>query len=475
MIFSSAYFVLFLLIVLSVYFFVPAKMKCGWLLLASYIFCWSYNVYSLVALIYSTFVSYLFGIILDKSHDKQRKKIWNGICLWCGIISCALPFFMSKTETYSIFVLVGTSFYTLQEIGYLIDIYRGNNRAEKNFIKYALFVAFFPKLVSGPIERADKLLKQIADIQVVMFDYDRVKSGFILMMWGYFQKNIIADSFSIYVTNVYEQWESYSGAMLALATMVYAVQLYTDFAGYTNIAVGAAQVIGYELQENFRQPYLACSIKEFWRRWHIGLSTWLRDYIYIPLGGNRKGEICKYINLMITFMVSGWWHGMSWNFVAWGMLHGAYQIAGECRHKIKQKIIVKSMLPEKSAIVLAMQRVSVFVMVNIAWIFFRASGLKSAIGILYKCIFDFSVNNLAKDVFMSLNIGLGEIVIGIVLIVISIVIDMLHEKDIHIRTLLNSKPIVLRWICYMGMLLILTFVEMRRCGIEASNFIYMQF
>lgn len=468
MIFNPAVFLIFFLIVISIYYVVPPKFRNSWLLLTSYFFCLTYNLQSLLVLVFSTVISYLIGLLIDRQADSNFPKAGAAICLWAGIILCVFPLIMSKTDKDSLFVLIGISFYTLQEIGYMADIYYRKREAEHNLINYAVYVAFFPKLVSGPIEKSGDFLKRIGNSEPPAFDYNGVREGFELILWGYFQKSVIADSFSVYVDKVYGQWEGYSGATILLATILFAFQLYADFSGYTNIALGTAQVMGIKLQKNFNQPYLAFSIKDFWRRWHISLSEWLRDYIYIPLGGNRGGKVKKYINLLITFLISGAWHGGSWNFIAWGMLHGIYQIAEDNVFNIKNK-------DRQSVILLFLRRLGVFVMVDIAWLFFRASGLKAAIGMLQKSIFDFGGGNLATDIFRTLDLNGASICLGIILIFLLIVVDILHENNIHIRILLNRQNIILRWICYLSALLILTFVGMRRCGIEASNFIYMQF
>lgn len=469
MIFSFLYFILFLLITLSVYFIVPGKFKSAWLLLISYVFCFSYGEKSLFILICSTIISYLFGIMLDRIKNAYLERRRPIIFLWSGVLFCIVPFLTGKISQYSLFVGIGMSFYLLQQIGYLVDIYYGKCHAEKNFIQYSLFIAFFPKLVSGPIERSDNLLKQIKKISAVTFDYDGARDGLLLMLWGYFQKSIIADSLAVYVSQVYEQWEAYSGGTLCLATIVFAFQLYADFAGYTNIALGAAQVLGFRLLDNFRQPYLSNSIKEFWRRWHISFSNWLRDYIYIPLGGGRKGNIRRYFNLMITFLVSGFWHGSSWNFVAWGMLHGAFQVLED----ICSGIQIKAM--RKSTFAKVVKKIYVFVLVDIAWIFFRASGLMSAIGILKKIIFNFSLMNVGNDIFFALHLSAGQVLLMILAIALLLAVDLVHERGICIREVLKGKPVVVRWICYIGITLVLTLTEMRRWGVEASNFIYMQF
>lgn len=469
MIYSFLYFTLFLLMVLGIYYVVPVKLRHVWLLLTSYVFCLTYGERSLLILLCSTLVSYLFGNLLDKVKRAYPKGKRTLICLWCGIAFCVFTLLFGKINQNSLFAGVGISFYLLQQIGYLVDIYRGKIRAEKRLIRYALFVAFFPKLVSGPIERSDNLLKQINDTFENPFDYDEVKGGLMLMLWGYFQKIIIADSISFLVANVYDHWEGYAGGTLCLASIAFAFQLYADFAGYTNIAMGAAQALGFHLQKNFEQPYLSVSVKEFWRRWHISLSFWLRDYIYIPLGGSRKGTFRRYINLMITFTVSGLWHGIGLNFVAWGMLHGLFQVGESICSKFQRTSGKRAIWRN------IIKRIRVFILVDFAWIFFRASGLKTALNIINKMIFGFAADGIIRDIGLSLHLDIVQIIIGILSIILLLITDVLHEKDISVRKIISGKPIVVRWICYMSIVLLLALVGVRRWGMEASNFIYMKF
>ena len=232
---------------------------------------------------------------------------------------------MNFTESRMNWILpVGISFYTFVALGYLIDVYHGRMEAERDFIAFGTFVAFFPPLLSGPIERAENLLKQIKDKKV--FSEERILNGICRMLWGYFQKVVIADRIAVIVSAIYDNDEAYTGIYVLLATILYAFQIYCDFAGYSNLAIGASGILGFELKENFNVPYKATNISDFWDRWHISLSTWLRDYVYISLGGNRKGKVKKYRNLLITFFVSGIWHGANWTFVVWGALHGIYSV-----------------------------------------------------------------------------------------------------------------------------------------------------
>lgn len=453
---------------------------------------WNFQ-FSLV-LLYSTLISYLFALIFEKLRSIQKKNekkdLRLPVCLWVGIILCLLPLVTYKyadffrrifrnespsADGFSLLVPVGISFYILQVIGYMVDVYRKDIRAEHHFLKYALFISFFAKFISGPIERADNFLKQISDEKRTYFDYMRVKNGLLLMMYGYFQKIVLADNLAVFVGTIYDHWEAYSGTVIIVGTFAFAFQLYADFAGYTNIAMGASQILGYKLCENFKQPYLALSIKDFWKRWHISLSSWLRTYIYIPLGGNRRGRWHKYVNIIITFMVSGLWHGASWNFVAWGTLHGIYQIAGENYQIARDKAFEKLSINRKHIIWRIGQRVIVFILVDIAWLFFRASGLKTALLMLKKSLLDVTLHNFIDSTFFGLGLSSAEVVAVIAATLAVIFIDLLHERNIHIRSWLAERTIVFRWLCYLCMFMVLAVAAMRQFGMTASNFIYAQF
>ena len=263
---------------------------------------------------------------------------------------------------------VGISFYIFQALGYLIDVYRGDIYAEKNFLQYALFVSFFPQLVAGPIERSKNLLKQLAETKT--FNYENVRQGLLIMLWGYFLKMVIADRSAILVNAVYAKYLEYKGFQLITANILFAIQIYCDFMGYSTIAKGAAKVLGFDLMENFHEPYFACSIKDFWRRWHISLSTWFRDYLYIPLGGSRCSTWKKYRNIMITFVVSGLWHGASLTFVFWGFIHGAYQLLEDFIAPYVERIITKLKINTTVFSWKLLRILKTFILVDIAWIFF---------------------------------------------------------------------------------------------------------
>lgn len=347
------------------YFVIPKKGKSFWLLLASYYFYMSWNPKYIVLILFSTVITYLSGILLGRAEERtfisararMRQKKWI-VFLCCAANLGLLGFFkyfdfllknlnyvsekvtgITFSNPFDFVLPVGISFYTFQALGYMIDVYRREIPAEKNFIRYALFVSFFPQLVAGPIERSGNLLKDIQEIpDKKMWDYERITSGLITMVWGMFLKLVITDRISAVTDAVFSGNEGFNSLALWLGAIAFSLQIYCDFSGYSTIAIGAARVMGFHLMENFNTPYFSRSIKEFWRRWHISLSTWFRDYLYIPLGGNRCSRIRRYLNLMITFLVSGFWHGAGWTFIIWGGVHGAYQIVGEALMPVRRGI-----------------------------------------------------------------------------------------------------------------------------------------
>ncbi|MCF0209449.1 MAG: MBOAT family protein, partial [Bacteroidaceae bacterium] len=348
MLFNSLQFLCFFPSICLIYWLLisvlPQKYKlpvCNILLLiGSYYFymCWQPK-YALL-LLFSTTATYVAAKYIARCHTQKAKKIWLTSAI---VINLAILFFykyygfaaeiitslMSEIgiainiPRLDLLLPVGISFYIFQALGYSIDVYRGNVQAEKNFITYALFVSFFPQLVAGPIERSTNLLKQFKEEH--KFDYDYAMSGFKLMLWGYFIKLCMADRAALYVDNVFNNINNHEGYSTLIASIMFTIQIYGDFAGYTFIAIGCARIMGFSLNDNFRRPYFAVTITDFWRRWHISLSTWFRDYVYFPLGGSRTTKAKTYRNLMITFGISGLWHGANWTFVIWGLLHGIAQ------------------------------------------------------------------------------------------------------------------------------------------------------
>lgn len=346
MLFNSFEFLLFFPIVCIIYFLLrDNRWRVPFLLVASYYFYMNWKPIYALLIMTSTVLTYGCGLLVEKYADnKRRQKLYLVVSL---VINFAILFFFKyynfiNESIFSVLELaglrwpvpnldvllpVGISFYTFQAVGYSIDVYRGTIKAEKSFLTYALFVSFFPQLVAGPIERAKNLLPQFHEEH--MFSYDNAVEGFKQMIWGFFMKLCVADVISEYVNAVYNNVPQHNGTSMLIATILFTFQIYCDFGGYSNIAIGAAKVMGFRLMENFNRPYLSLNIKEFWKRWHISLSSWFMDYVYIPLGGNRVSYPRHLLNLAITFLVSGVWHGANWTFVLWG--GGTRCVSSSCK------------------------------------------------------------------------------------------------------------------------------------------------
>ena len=423
MLFNSLHFFIFFIIVTLGYWSLGWKGRWRLLLFASCYFYMIFKPIYILILFLTIIIDYFAGIWLEKTEGKSRK--------WLLIISLIsnigiLAFFKyygflfdNLNHILSIFQVknplpifdfalpIGLSFHTFQAMSYTIEVYRKNQKAEHHFGIYALYVMFYPQLVAGPIERPQNVLHQFH----TKFDYDweKVKSGLMMMAWGLFKKVVIADRLSMVVDFAYKNPSEQSGLTLLVATFFYTFQIYCDFSGYSDIALGSAKVMGFDLMENFHTPYFSTSISEFWRRWHISLSTWFRDYLYIPLGGNRVSEWRRYFNQFFVFMISGLWHGASWTFVIWGSLHGFYLILAVLRDKYLPNLSLPKNLLGKS-----INLISTFILVMLAWVFFRAKGTNDAFIVLKK-ISNFSFSEIFKTPFNSTEMWFSVILIGFLL------------------------------------------------------------
>ena len=332
MLFNSIEFAIFFPIVTAIFYLLSQRWRVHWLLAASCFFYMAFIPSYILILIVTILIDYFAGIYLERVEDQRKKKIllWVSIFSTCTVLFIFKYFdfftgsFVGLAELFgwhlphpviSIILPIGLSFHTFQSLSYVVEVYRGNQKAEHNFIVYATYVMFFPQLVAGPIERPQNLLHQFWERHV--FRYTEVTAGLKRMAWGFFKKLVVADRLALYVNDVYSAPRNFNGLQLTLATFFFAYQIYCDFSGYTDIALGTAQVLGFRLMENFDTPYYSRSISEFWHRWHISLSTWFRDYLYIPLGGSRVSKRRHILNLLITFTISGLWHGANWTYVLW--------------------------------------------------------------------------------------------------------------------------------------------------------------
>jgi D-alanyl-lipoteichoic acid acyltransferase DltB (MBOAT superfamily) len=376
------------------------------------------------------------------------------------------------SPTFQLLLPVGISFYTFQTLSYSIDVYRGERKAEHHLGYFALYVSFFPQLVAGPIERSTRLLPQF--FKKHEFNAQRISDGLKLMLWGFFKKVVIADRLAVLVNQVYNNSNSYDGAPLLLATYFFAFQIYCDFSGYSDIAIGAAQVLGFNLMDNFNRPYYAKSISEFWKRWHISLSTWFRDYLYIPLGGNRVVKWKWYVNLFITFLVSGLWHGANWTFVIWGGIHGFYLVSAIWTKIFVGKIYKFFRLHKGTWSRKIIDVFITFHLVLFAWVFFRANSLDDAFFILDQIISIDLLSFFKQLLTLNFDADLGLTRYEILIAILSVfVMEIIHLFQRHnkMRTFLSSKPRYVRWFVYYFLIFfILLFGEF-----NLTEFIYFQF
>lgn len=500
MLFNSLNFLLFFPITVLIYFVIPRSIKYIWLLIASYYFYMSWNPKYAILIATSTIVTWLTGLVINylKNRHQKHADLYLKVCIgFCCIVNLGILIYFKYfgfmignlnillrrfginivERPFDIILPVGISFYTFQVLGYIIDVYRENVQVEYNFIKYALFVSFFPQLVAGPIERTGNLLEQINNIpNMKLLDYERITNGLIYMLYGYFLKMVIADRVSLMVDTVFDSWYLYGTIELVAGAIGFAIQIYCDFSSYSTIAIGAAQIMGFELMENFDAPYFASSIKEFWHRWHISLSTWFRDYLYIPLGGNQCSTRRKYFNLMVTFLASGLWHGANWTYIVWGGIHGMCQIIGEVLRPAKSRIYPCVGIRTDSISYKVGQIIVTFLLTDFAWIFFRAESVGTAIGYISnifkrwnpwaisdKSLYSIGLSNYEWNVLVS--------ALGVVLIV-----DGVKKlKNQRIDCFLNEQGTLIKGICIGFMILMVGIFGEYGSGFDVKQFIYFQF
>ncbi|MDD6050136.1 MAG: MBOAT family protein [Clostridiales bacterium] len=497
MLFNSIEFLLFFPAVVLMYYLIPGKLRMYWLLVTSYVFYMCWNPSYALLLLFSTAVTFCSGLLIGRTMNRREagerviinEKIW--IALSFGINLSILFFFKyfdfmvdninalrgsmgleQISPGFDVLLPVGISFYIFQALSYTMDVYRRQVRVEKNFFKYATFVSFFPQLVAGPIERSSHLLTQFDKPQP--FRFSAVRDGLMLMIWGFFQKIVIADRAAIVVNQIFNYSSYYSGFELLIGMVLFAVQVYGDFAGYSSIAIGAAQVMGFDLMENFRRPYFATSVADFWRRWHISLSTWFRDYLYIPLGGSRKGRARRYINVMIVFLCSGLWHGAAWNYVIWGALNGLYQVIGSLLKPLREKLMRKVGMRTETFSHRLLQMLLTFVLIDLSWVFFRANTVNDAFGILSR-LFVWNPEVLLDGRLLRLGFDAAQwATLGVSLAVL-LGVSVLQECGVHLRETLNRQEAWFRWMVVIASVLAVLVLGIYGPSFDASAFIYFQF
>ncbi|HWE49817.1 MAG TPA: MBOAT family O-acyltransferase [Bryobacteraceae bacterium] len=476
MLFNTFSFAIFFAVTCPVFFLLPSRFQRGFLLAASYYFymCWSVPYIGVIIAI--TLIDYCAGIAIEEAHGARRR-----LFLTLSILSnFGLLFAFKYADFFSAMLHagipqlhwllpVGISFHTFQAVSYTVEVYRGSVRAERNLLSYALYVAFFPQMVAGPIERPGHLLPQLH--QPKNFDFPRLRSGLRLALWGLIKKSMVADLVAPLVNTVYARPRDFAGPMLALATLLFAVQIFCDFSGYSDMAVGLARILGYDLTMNFRHPYSAKDIAGFWRRWHISLSTWFRDYLYIPLGGNRVSALRWGGVVLLVFLVSGLWHGANWTFVVWGGLHGLYLLGGAMTRPLRLKLATISGLARLPRLWALERIITTNLLVGIAWIFFRAKSVSDGVYVVsHLC-------NLTGNVagFQPENLfraGLPRFELALVPLAAFVVFcgEYLREHRPRICQLAwNRRPV--RWLAYAGAIYSVVFFGV----FQHLEFIYFQF
>ncbi len=354
-----------------------------------------------------------------------------------------------------------------------MDVYRDDIHAEKNFIRYALFVSFFPQLVAGPIERSTNLLKQLRSPNTLT--WDSFREGILLMLWGYFLKVVLADRIAIFVDTVYGGYTNYPGMYLIIATLLFSVQIYCDFGGYSTIAMGTARILGIELMDNFNAPYLSSSVSEFWRRWHISLSSWFRDYLYIPLGGNRKGSVRKNLNLMIVFLVSGLWHGAQWTYVIWGGLNGIYQIIGNLFHSFINKWRPFTHSKPDTFSNKLLHILFTFVLIDFSWIFFRAENLSGAISIIKSIFTEYNPWILFDGSLYQCGLNQKNFTLMLLGIFLLLLADIGKYFNLKLSSLILRQEYWMRWLIIAISICFILLFGIWGTGYNEANFIYFQF
>lgn len=488
MLFNSLEFALFFPVVTILFFLLPHRFRWMLLLAASCFFYMFFKPVYILILVFTIVIDYFAGIWIARQQDKKKRKVLLLLSIASNVgVLAVFKYYNfitinlndafqavhqgSPIPLLHILLPIGLSFHTFQAMSYTIEIYRGNQEPERHFGIYALYVMFYPQLVAGPIERPQNILHQFHEVK--HFDYGNMRSGLLQIAWGLFKKVVIADRLALFVNQVYGDPTGYTGLPLIMATVFFAFQIYCDFSGYSDIALGTARCMGFNLMTNFNKPYTATGIGEFWQKWHISLSTWFRDYVYIPLGGNRVSKFRWYVNILIVFVLSGIWHGANWTFVVWGLLHGLYLIGERLFSKPGRRQDRPMSLPAT-----LFRRLIVFILVSFAWIFFRSDSLGGAFYVVRHLFVGIpgQVREIAANLHFArlrllyLGQSLTELMIAAAVLSFLLIIQW-QQRNQSIDQWLQTKPKMFRWSFYYG--LPLSFICLSI--FNNSEFIYFQF
>jgi len=479
MLFNSLEFAVFFPVVVALYFALPVRARIPLLLISSCVFYMAFVPAYILILGATIVIDYTAGRLLEKVAGRAR----TAVLVTSIAATCAILFFFKyynffadtlvglatfvgwrpTSLTLDIVLPIGLSFHTFQSLSYVVEVHQGRQPAERSLAVFATYVMFFPQLVAGPIERPQNLLHQFHEYQ--RFDHERATSGLKRMAWGFFKKLVIADRLALFVNDVYGSPQSYTGFQLTLATVFFAYQIYCDFSGYSDIAIGSARVLGFRLMENFNTPYVSTSIGEFWRRWHISLSTWFRDYVYVPLGGNKGGALLQSRNLLITFAISGLWHGAAWTYVVWGLLNGFYLVFGKLTQRTRHHIFSTLGIEPETPVRRVSAWLITFALTCFAWVFFRAASLSDAWYIVTHFTTGWNFERIGTEQFL-----LRQLPVAVAAIVLLELGQHLHRR-ISLTALVTRLPVAPRWAVYACFVLgVLMFGVYR-----SEQFIYFQF
>lgn len=476
MLFNSINFCIFFPVVVMLYFLLPQRLRWFFLLVSSCIFYMALIPIYILVLFTTITIDYFAAIFIDKSTGPKRKfYLLISIVFTCSVLFIYKYYDFFNTnfasiasfihwnypkQTLKLILPIGLSFHTFQSLSYVIEVYRRKSKVERHFGVYALYVMFFPQLVAGPIERPYNLLHQFYEKH--SFNNQRVVDGLKFMLFGLFKKIVIADRLAIYVNAVFDNYQYHSGVTLLIASIFFTFQIYCDFSGYSDIAIGAARVMGFRLMNNFNRPYLARSISDFWHRWHISLSTWFRDYLYFPLGGNRLGISRWMFNIIIVFLISGLWHGANWTFIIWGLLNGSYFIFAKIIQDARNKVIVAPWPGRIRVLHEAIKTITIFILINLSFIFFRANNVSIAFFII-KRIFLFK-----GELFIP---ALSQMLYSIFGILFLLAIELKQEFYKGNLSFLENRSWFVRNLSYAALIITILLIGV----FDGGQFIYFQF
>lgn len=477
MVYISLKYYLFVIAILLAYYIMPKSKRWIVLLAANAAFYYVFYRKSWWLFLLTIVISYCVGLAVSKTNGKKSVAV-----LVTGIITVTAPWLCFKIfspgsfgtgEDAAAFLVapLGISFYTLQILAYMIDIYRKKTEPQKNIFKYALFVSFFPQLIQGPIPRHEQLGHQLCEGQV--FDENKFTKGFCYIIWGFFLKLVIADKASVIVNTVYDNYPSYVGIYIWIAAVLYVIQLYADFLACTVLAKGVGNMFGIDIADNFRQPFMSQSVGELWRRWHISLSSWLKDYIYISLGGSRKGEFRKYINLLITFAISGFWHGTGFNYLVWGVLQALFQMVGDFTKTARDRTYDFLHIGQRTRKYI--KRSGTFILFTVSAEIFKTDKLTDGLRFVKHMFWEFNPWILFNDRLLTLGLGWKEWIVLILAILILIYVGCMHEDGRSISDTVIKQKLPVRWMIYVTAIIVIMIFGTYGYGFKAQDFIYGEF